>query len=213
MDGTQTHAALMDATYRHQRLIYDLTRRYYLLGRDRLISELAPPSGASILEVACGTGRNLHLIGRRYPGCKLYGMDISEEMLRSARKTLGNRAALGQGDACNFDPEALFGVARFDRAVLSYSLSMIPDWQGALSQAARLVAPGGELHIVDFGTQAGLPRWFRSGLRSWLARFHVAPRDDLPAALDRVAAEAGAAVRFTPLYRGYAQSAVMTFRK
>lgn len=38
-----THAALMDATYRHQRRIYDVTRRHFLLGRDRLIAELDPP--------------------------------------------------------------------------------------------------------------------------------------------------------------------------
>ncbi|HEY0281515.1 MAG TPA: hypothetical protein VGC27_02700 [Rhizomicrobium sp.] len=33
----QNHAALMDEIYRHQRYVYDLTRKYYLFGRDRLI--------------------------------------------------------------------------------------------------------------------------------------------------------------------------------
>ena len=35
------HAALMDRVYRRQRYIYDLTRKYYLFGRDRMIRELA----------------------------------------------------------------------------------------------------------------------------------------------------------------------------
>jgi len=87
-----THAALMDATYRHQRRIYDVTRRHFLLGRDRLIAELDPPPGARVLEIACGTGRNLDLIGRRWPGCRLSGLDISQEMLASARARLGRRA-------------------------------------------------------------------------------------------------------------------------
>ena len=37
----------MDGTYRWQRHIYDITRKYYLLGRDGLIADLAPPSGGS----------------------------------------------------------------------------------------------------------------------------------------------------------------------
>ena len=50
-----SHAALMDATYRRQRLVYDATRKYYLLGRDHLIERLDPPEGGAVLEIACGT--------------------------------------------------------------------------------------------------------------------------------------------------------------
>ena len=49
----------MNRMYRWQRFIYDATRRYYLLGRDQLIAELAPGAGAAVLEIGCGTGRNL----------------------------------------------------------------------------------------------------------------------------------------------------------
>ncbi|TIV74063.1 MAG: SAM-dependent methyltransferase, partial [Mesorhizobium sp.] len=38
-----SHAELMDGVYRWQRHIYDLTRKYYLLGRDRLIDGLDVP--------------------------------------------------------------------------------------------------------------------------------------------------------------------------
>ncbi|TKA97330.1 methyltransferase domain-containing protein [Cereibacter changlensis] len=204
------HAELMDRTYRHQRLVYDLTRAYYLLGRDRLIADLAPPPGARILELACGTGRNLRLIQQRHPDVQLYGLDISAEMLRSARRRLGSRATLAFGDACSFDAQALFGVVEFDRIVLSYSLSMIPDWQRALSHAAAHLAPGGALHVVDFGTQAGLPGWFREGLRRWLARFHVTPRDALPSVVTATAAAIGGSARCDGLYRDYAVRAVIS---
>jgi S-adenosylmethionine-diacylgycerolhomoserine-N-methlytransferase len=205
------HAALMDATYRHQRRIYDLTRRYYLLGRDTLIAELAPPPRARILEIACGTGRNLDLIGRRYPDATLYGLDISEEMLLSAAMRVGRRARLVCTDACRFG-EATFGVGRFDRIVLSYALSMIPDWERALANAAEQLAPGGELHIVDFHDQAGLPPRFGHALRAWLAKFHVTPRTGLSDSLGRLARGAPLDVRHRSLCRGYAQYAVLTRR-
>ena len=70
MDGISRprHADLMDGIYRHQRHIYDATRKFYLLGRDEMIEGLAVPSGGSVLEIGCGTGRNLIAAARRYPG-------------------------------------------------------------------------------------------------------------------------------------------------
>ncbi len=209
MAETISHARLMDSTYRHQRRIYDLTRRYYLLGRDRLVTELDPPEGGRVLEIACGTGRNLRRIARTYPGRTLCGLDISQEMLRSARAALGPQARLVQADACDFDGAALFGSGGFDRVVLSYSLSMIPDWQAALRQGAQQLRPGGELHVVDFGGQTRLPRWFGALLHAWLARFHVTPRCDLLRQMQAVAREQGMGLRVSSLYRDYARYGVL----
>src|ERR1700704_5321992 len=74
----------MNRMYRRQRHIYDGTRRYYLLGRDQLISGLQPAAGASVLEIGCGTGRNLVLASQLYPDARFFGMDVSTEMLTSA---------------------------------------------------------------------------------------------------------------------------------
>jgi S-adenosylmethionine-diacylgycerolhomoserine-N-methlytransferase len=185
------HAALMDEVYRGQRHIYDFTRKYYLFGRDTLIAGLNARPGMRVLEVACGTGRNLAKIGKVWPGVRLFGLDISEEMLKSARAALGEEVRLGQGDACAFDPATLLSEPAFDRIVLSYSLSMIPDWQGALDHAAGQLAAGGSLHVVDFGDLAGLPGLFQRLLRAWLAKFHVEPRAALPEAAARIAAARG----------------------
>jgi S-adenosylmethionine-diacylgycerolhomoserine-N-methlytransferase len=211
----QNHAALMDGTYRWQRHIYDLTRKYYLLGRDRLINGLDAPAGAAILELGCGTGRNLVMAARRYPDARLYGLDISAEMLATAQKAVDGRALssrirLAQGDATRFDPEALFGIARFDRVFISYSLSMIPGWEKTVSAALAALKPDGSLHIVDFGQQEGLPRWFRGLLHAWLAKFHVTPRDRLREVLESESARIGASLCFETRYRGYASLAVMT---
>ena len=207
---TQAHPRLMDAVYRNQRHVYDLTRKYYLLGRDRMIAELDVPGGGTVLEVACGTGRNLALAARHYPDARFCGFDISAEMLKSARATiarkgLAGRVALAEGDATDFDPDALFGIQGFDRVFISYSVSMIPAWKEAVARAMAAVKPGGELHVVDFGQQARLPRWFRAGLHRWLARFHVTPRPDLEPVMADIARAHGADMTFRPLYRDYAR--------
>ncbi len=207
-----SHAGRMDAIYRSQRHIYDLTRKYYLLGRDRLIDGLAPPPGGSVLEVGCGTGRNLILAARRWPDARLFGLDISEAMLETAaanvaKAGLSARITLAAADATAFDPARLFGEPAFDRIFQSYTLSMIPNWQGALREGVRHLAERGALHIVDFGQQEHLPAPFRKALFAWLARFHVEPRAALRAALTEAAGDL--AVHFALLYRGYAWSAMV----
>lgn len=189
--GAPSHAALMDEVYRGQRHFYDFTRKYYLFGRDTLIAGLHAKPGARVLEIACGTGRNLVAIAKAWPGARLHGIDISNEMLKSARAALGAEARLAEGDACSFDPAPLLGEPAFERIVLSYCLSMIPDWEGALDHAAGLIAPGGSLHVVDFAQLDGLPAPFAKLLRGWLAKFHVEPRAALPAVAARITAARG----------------------
>ncbi|QNQ09694.1 class I SAM-dependent methyltransferase [Sphingomonas alpina] len=204
-----SQAGHMDAIYRTQRHFYDLTRKYYLLGRDRLIRRLDPPKGGSVIEIGCGTGRNLIAAARAWPEARFYGIDISEAMLETARAKvakagLTDRITLAQGDATEFDAQGLFGIATFDRVFQSYTLSMIPDWRGALREGAGKLAPGGRLDLVDFGQQEKLPRAWRAFLYSWLRKFDVSPRGDMKAAIDEVAGGIGASGEFISLYRGYA---------
>jgi S-adenosylmethionine-diacylgycerolhomoserine-N-methlytransferase len=199
---------LMDRVYRHQRHVYDLTRKHYLLGRDHLIDRLEPPAGSHVLELGCGTGRNLIAAAKRYPGARFHGVDISGAMLATAQKSiaaagLDGRIHLAPADATRFDP-AVFGRQRFERVFFSYSLSMIPPWRQALSHGAGLLAPGGRLSLVDFGQQDGLPRWFRALLFAWLQIFHVHPPADLADAVAKIAIDLGAPFTFVDLHRGYA---------
>jgi S-adenosylmethionine-diacylgycerolhomoserine-N-methlytransferase len=191
------HAALMDRVYRRQRYIYDLTRKYYLFGRDRLIRELQLKPGARVLEVGCGTSRNLIKIARAYPDATLFGLDASAEMLAESaraveRAGLTGRIKLVQAYAEDLTP-ALFGESRpFDAIVFSYALSMIPDWKLALSAAHRALAPGGTVHVVDFGDLKGLGPVAERLLRGWLALFHVAPRDELLSTIENRGWDRGA---------------------
>ena len=203
----------MDRIYRRQRHVYDVTRKYYLLGRDRLIQRLNPPAGGRVLEIGCGTARNLIVAARAHPDVRFFGIDISSEMLETARRLveregLATDIRLARADATTFDPALLFGVPGFSRIFVSYSLSMMPGWQAVLERALGWLAPGGELHVVDFGGQEGLPGWFRIGLRQWLRLFHVTPRDALEAELTLLGLKAGVLTVFERPYRGYAQYAI-----
>jgi len=184
-----THAALMDRVYRNQRHIYDLSRKYYLLGRDRLIRELRAQPHERAIEIGCGTARNLIAIAKTYPGVALYGIDASSEMLRTAGESVGraglqSRIVLKQGLAEMLSPQLFALKGNFDHAIFSYSLSMIPDWRGALAAAAASVRQGGSIHVVDFGDLKKLWGPASRGLRAWLRLFHVAPRDELLTALE-----------------------------
>ncbi|MBC2667781.1 class I SAM-dependent methyltransferase [Novosphingobium piscinae] len=203
----------MDRIYRRQRHIYDLTRKYYLFGRDTMLDSLGLPgtgAGSAVLEIGCGTGRNLARLRRRWPGAALFGLDISAEMLASARDRLGPGAVLARGDAAGFDAQGLFGRSRFDRIVMPYCLSMIPPWRAALDHASGLLARNGSLHIVDFGDLAGLPGPLAVGLRRWLGRFHVSPRSDLIAEAMALAARRGLACAGTMHWGGYWQAVTLT---
>jgi len=178
------HAALMDKVYRRQRHIYDLTRKYYLLGRDRLIQDLDAKPGETVVEIGCGTARNLIRIAETYPNAKLFGLDASAEMLQTAKEAIARagfseRIVLKHALADELSP-GLFGLDRpFDHVIFPYSLSMIPDWRGALRCGAQNVRAGGFVHVVDFGDFRSLPALASKALRAWLRLFHVAPREEL----------------------------------
>jgi S-adenosylmethionine-diacylgycerolhomoserine-N-methlytransferase len=183
------HGALMDRVYRRQRYFYNLTRRYYLVGRDRLIRGLDLSSTDSAIEIGCGTARNLIAVARRYPGARLFGLDASQAMLETAaraveRAGLATRITLRLGYAEHLTP-GLFGEQQpFDCAIFSYSLSMIPDWRSAMRAANAALSAEGRLHIVDFGDFAGLGRLGAAALRFWLRQFHVESRAEILRALE-----------------------------
>lgn len=206
MTHADAHALSMDRMYRYQRHIYDLTRKYYLLGRDGTIRRLAPPEGGTVLEVGCGTGRNLHLAARAFPQARLFGLDISAQMLATARRNFTGSETMPElrvADACAFRAED-FGQDGFDRVLISYALSMIPDWPAAIDCALAALKPGGSLHVIDFGQQEGLPAWFGTALKAWLRRFHVTPRPDLNAVLAERARRRSGRLEIESIGGGYA---------
>jgi len=172
----------MDRMYRYQRYIYDMTRKYYLLGRDKLIKQIAIEPHEQILEMGCGTGRNLLLMAKRYPQASYYGIDASQEMLNSAQAKLKKNLPITFQHclAEEFDYQKTFGLTQpFDKIFYSYSLSMIPPWREALDTGLNNLKPNGTLYIVDFSDQRNYPTWFRKVLKRWLDLFGVHYKPEL----------------------------------
>ena len=208
MDAAQR----MDQQYRYQRYVYDFSRKYYLLGRDTLLQEMGMQAGDKVLELGCGTGRNLLRMAYRSPRSKFYGVDASALMLEMAEEkiigTLYSRTIfLKQGLAEQVGLEE-FGLRQgFDHIVFSYVLSMIPGWEAALENALKLLRPGGQLHVVDFSDQAGMPGWFRRLLLQWLDWFHVHPEPRILEYLQQMAAREGDNLEMRHLAGRYAMLA------
>jgi len=211
-------AERMDRMYRWTRHVYDATRRYYLLGRDRMLRDLADDlahaSGTTptVLEVGCGTARNLRRLAELAPAARLYGLDASDEMLDTARHSLDRSGlptvTLGQGLAEELDPPAMLGTSGpFDAVFFSYVLSMIPMWEAAVDAALNQVRPGGTLTIVDFWDQGDLPGWFRTLLQSWLSLFGVHHRPALLAYLRTLDDQGRVDLTLEPVAYRYAYTA------
>jgi S-adenosylmethionine-diacylgycerolhomoserine-N-methlytransferase len=217
--GAADQAVAMDRMYRVTRHIYDVTRRYYLLGRDRMLEKVETSPTTATLEVGCGTARNLiQLAERREPG-RLYGLDASHEMLETAAASIAKTGAdrrhadkivLRQGLAEQLDAQRMFGRDEpFDTIYFSYCLSMVPTWPGAIEAAMANLRPGGRMLIVDFWDQQELPSVFAAGLKKWLSLFHVHYRPEVHDALVELGKSGRADVRFESVARRYAYIATL----
>lgn len=158
----------LERYYRFHARIYDATRWSFLFGRADLVERVATwRSPANILEIGCGTGRNLARLARRFPRAHLTGLDLSADMLARARRCLephGDRLTLLRQAYAH----PLSGEPRFDVIVLSYCLSMInPGWEQVIASVHQDLRPNGLIAVVDFHDSA----W--PAFRRWMGVNHV----------------------------------------
>jgi S-adenosylmethionine-diacylgycerolhomoserine-N-methlytransferase len=207
-------ARAMDRMYRFTRHVYDLSRRYYLLGRDRLLRVMQTQPGDRVLEMGCGTARNLIKFNARNPGRELYGLDAASVMLETAEKSLQKhhcKAHLICELAENLDHQKSFGLTeKFDVIFFSYSLSMMPTWPDAINAALANLKPGGKMYVVDFWDQAGLPRFTAKALQTWLHWFGVHFRPELLDYLRQIANERNLKLHIESVGPRYAYIACIT---
>ena len=116
------HKGLMDGVYRYQRHIYDLTRKYYLLGRDGLIADLA----AVELPASVGPATLDGLLAARGV-VEIVERDEDEATLAAARAEIGPFARRGRES-----PQAATGLYRATARLLPESRRGLPgpDGQG-----------------------------------------------------------------------------------
>ncbi len=147
--GGGTHAERLDRFYRPQAAEYDRFRERLLHGRRELIERLAPAPGDTVIELGGGTGRNLDYLGPRV--CSLARVEIVDlcpALLEQARRRCArwpDVAHVVEADAATYRPGH-----RADCVILSYALTMMPDWRATVANALAMLRPGGRIGVVDF---------------------------------------------------------------
>ncbi|MGA2514359.1 MAG: class I SAM-dependent methyltransferase [Candidatus Limnocylindrales bacterium] len=134
-----------DETERIRRIYDRRTGSARSNGRDANLRWLCGQVDGETLEIGVGRGRTLAFYP---PDVHLTGIELSEVALAEARlraRELGLDAALRQGDATALP----YPDDRFDTVVFSFALCTIPDDRRAVSEAVRVLRPGGRLLLVE----------------------------------------------------------------
>lgn len=100
------------------------------------------PQPKTILEIACGTGRVTRHLQKTFPNARLIATDFNKDMLSIARQmTPGTNIEWQTADA----QELPFDDRSFDLVIFQFGLMFVPDKPKALSEAHRVLRPGGRL--------------------------------------------------------------------
>jgi SAM-dependent methyltransferase len=167
--------------------------------RARTRAALSVRRGERGLDVGCGPGFLACELGHEVgPTGRIVGLDESPEMLEAARarvlrEGLADRVEVRQGDAARLD----FPDASFDFATVVQVYLYVPDVEGALREAARVLRPGGRMAVVDTDWDSCVwltadrerHRRVMEGRVAHFAQGHLPPR--LPALFERVGLRLG----------------------
>jgi demethylmenaquinone methyltransferase/2-methoxy-6-polyprenyl-1,4-benzoquinol methylase len=119
--------------------------------KDAMMDWLAPRGGQSLLDVAGGTGDIAFRFLKRAPAASAVVCDLTEGMLdegrqRAEAETLGDRLDWVVGDAMALP----FEPASFDVYTISFGIRNVTRINDALSEAYRVLKPGGRLMVLEF---------------------------------------------------------------
>ena len=125
--------------------------------KTRLVEEADLASGQRVLDLGCGTATLTLLVERMRPGVRVTGIDGDPKVLEIARRkaeAAGSRITLDHGLAY----ELPYPDASFDRVLSSMVFHHLTPQHKleTLREVLRVLAPGGSLHVVDFGPSTPL---------------------------------------------------------
>lgn len=149
------HATRLAGFYGDQAEHYDRFRERLLPGRAALIGSLQLPRNARVLELGGGTGRNLEYFPiERRDDLQFELVDLCEPLLDIARRRTDGwpRLRITCADATRYRPDDAVDVV-----LVSYALTMIPDWRATIDNAIAMLRPGGQLAVVDFHVSSATP--------------------------------------------------------
>lgn len=143
--------------------------------KQELVDVAAIDTGQRVLDVGCGTGTLLAMIAERHPDALLAGVDPDPRVLQRAQRKIaqsGHAAALRQGSATALP----YAAESFDLVVSSLVFHHLTCGEKlqAMREIHRVLAPGGELHLGDFGEPDSRVMQVVSFLTEKIGREHVA---------------------------------------
>ena len=153
------------------------------LWKDAMMDWLAPRAGQRLLDVAGGTGDVAFRFLRRAPSAKATVLDLTESMLDAGRERAEAESLVGRLDWVVGDAMALpFEDRSFDVYTISFGIRNVTRIQDALSEAYRVLKPGGRLMVLEFSQ---IPNEMMQRAYD-LYSFNVIPRMGQAIARDRV---------------------------
>ena len=130
---------------------------FFSLANRHLLRLLAPDARSRVLDVGCGTGILLQQMHELDTGLRLFGVDISFQMLTSARAKLPGSVALHQGSASSLP----YCSDAFDYVTCATSFHHYSDPLRALREMHRVLKPDGQLLFCEHGLseEPAVARW------------------------------------------------------
>ena len=134
--------------------LYDPMHRLFggLAALDPLVNQAALVAGQRVLDIGCGTGTLAIRVCTRQPDIDMVGLDPDPKALARARAKAA-RAGVSVTWERGFADALPFPDASFDRVFSSFMFHHLDAEvkRGTLHQVARVLRPGGSLHLLDFG--------------------------------------------------------------
>lgn len=171
-----SHADNLQAFYAPQADRYDAFRARLLHGREELIALLALRPGSHVVELGCGTGSSLQLLGPLAGRLARFDMvDLCPALLDVARRRSAGHPGvrLVEADATTWQPDAPPDVV-----FMSYSLTMMPQWRAVIANAHAMLGSGGRFGIVDFHLPDSGSKLANGFWRRWFAHDGVHPSSE-----------------------------------
>src|SRR6266487_833336 len=146
--------AAIEHTYQNWAKFYDWLTPVYILGNEKrlrrtTIGSLRLQPGQTVLDVACGTGLNFPLILEKIgPSGKLIGVDYTSAMLARAQERVKREGWLNV-ELIRSDAALINLERKFDAALCTLAMGVIPDYRATLNHMLAHVKQGGWLAIGD----------------------------------------------------------------
>ncbi|MDP3405797.1 MAG: class I SAM-dependent methyltransferase [Brevundimonas sp.] len=160
--------------------------------RARLLDQVAPKPGETIIDLGCGTGSFAVSLAQRAPGARIIGLDPDGDILRRAEaKAVAAGLDIHFVEGFSRDVAAILGDGVADKMVSSLVFHQLPmeEKRRGLAASLRALKPGGTLHIADYGRQAGPMRLLFRMVQSLDGYENTQPNAD--GILPRLIGEAG----------------------